>query len=74
MSGSQRQPGNRRTFVRLYVKSAGDKDNDYLIDHSAAVVLFDPDGRFHALFNVPHDADKIASDFLLIKNYYEATR
>ena len=58
----------------LYIKSAGDKDNDYLIDHSAAVVLFDPDGRFHALFNVPHDADKIASDFLLIKNYYEATR
>jgi len=37
-------------------------------------VLFDPAGRFHALFNVPHDADKIASDFLLIKNYYEATR
>jgi len=58
----------------LYIKSAGDKDNDYLIDHSAAVVLFDPAGRFHALFNVPHDADKIASDFLLIKNYYEATR
>jgi protein SCO1/2 len=58
----------------LYMRTAGGGDNDYLIDHSAAIILFDPDGRFHALFNVPHDPDKIASDFLLIKAYYEATR
>lgn len=58
----------------LYLKTPGNSDTDYHIDHSAAVVLFDPRGRFHALFNVPHDADKIASDFIEIKNYYEATQ
>lgn len=58
----------------LYLKTPGDSDTDYLIDHSAAIVLFDPKGKFHALFNVPHDAGKIASDFIKIKDYYEATQ
>lgn len=58
----------------LYLRQAGDSDGDYLFDHSAAVILFDPEGRYHALFNVPHDPNKIASDFVLIRNYYEATR
>ena len=55
----------------LYVRNEGTSKDDYLIDHSAAIILFDPDGKFHALFNVPHDPDKIASDFLLIRDYYE---
>lgn len=58
----------------LYAKAEGSGDTDYLVDHSAAIILFDPDGKFRALFGVPHDPDKIASDFLLIKHYYEATR
>jgi protein SCO1/2 len=58
----------------LYLKAEGSGADDYLIDHSAAIILFDPQGRFHALFNVPHDADGIADDFLLIRDYYEATR
>lgn len=70
--------GQIKTLTRqlgiLYLKSDGENAADYLIDHSAAIILFDPQGRFHALFNVPHDADKIASDFLLIRDYYEATR
>ncbi len=58
----------------LYMRTEGGSNDDYLIDHSAGIILFDPDARFHALFNVPHDPDKIASDFLLIREYYEATR
>jgi protein SCO1/2 len=58
----------------LYLRHEGGGQDDYLIDHSAAIILIDPDGKFHALFSVPHDPDKIASDFLLIKDYYEATR
>jgi protein SCO1/2 len=56
----------------LYAKAEGSGADDYLVDHSAAIILFDPEGRFHALFGVPHDPDLIASDFLLIKDYYEA--
>ena len=58
----------------LYMRTEGGDNDDYLIDHSAGIILFDPDGKFRALFNVPHDPGKIASDFLLIRDYYEATR
>jgi protein SCO1/2 len=71
-------PEQLRTLTRqlgiLYLKTPGDNEEDYLIDHSAGIILFDPQGKFHALFNVPHDADKIAGDFLKIRDYYEATR
>ena len=71
-------PAEIRALTRqlgiLYLKTAGSDTEDYLIDHSAAIILFDPQGKFHALFNVPHDADKIASDFIKIRDYYEATQ
>ncbi len=56
----------------IYGKTGGSGAGDYLVDHSAAIILFDPAGRFHALFNVPHNPERIASDFLAIKDYYEA--
>jgi protein SCO1/2 len=49
---------------------SADTDN-YLIDHSASVLLFDPAGRFHAVFTPPLDAKSIADDFNLISNNYE---
>ncbi len=58
----------------LYARSEGENDNDYLMDHSAAIILFNPDGEYHALFNVPHDPTLIAQEFVMIKNYYEAMR
>jgi protein SCO1/2 len=58
----------------VYGKVDPEATEGYLVDHSAAIILFDPQGRFYALFNVPHDPDKIASDFVAIKDYYEATR
>jgi protein SCO1/2 len=35
----------------------------YLVDHTASVLLFDPDGRFHAVFSTPLSAEKISGDF-----------
>lgn len=58
----------------LYGREQGSSDQDYLIDHSAAIILFDPDGSFHALFNVPHDPALITADFLAIRHYYETKR
>jgi len=58
----------------LYGKSPdGDADN-YEMDHSAAIILFDPKGKFSAVFSVPHTPDLIAQDFVAIKNYFEATQ
>jgi len=55
-------------------KSPGDDADSYLMDHSAAILLFDPGGNFRAVFSAPHDPGLIAQDFIAIKNYYEATR
>lgn len=42
----------------------------YVMDHSASIVLVDPQGRYHALFSSPHDPDDMAQDFITItKNY-----
>jgi len=58
----------------LYGKTEGSAADNYLVDHSAAIILLDPDGAFRAVFGVPHDPTLIASDFLAIKDYYEATQ
>ncbi len=48
--------------------------NNYLVDHSAAIILFDPEARYHVLFNVPHDPDLMSADFLALHRYYETNR
>ncbi len=36
---------------------------DYLIDHSATILLTNPDGELQALISPPHDASTIVQDF-----------
>ncbi|PUB88358.1 MAG: hypothetical protein DBP01_12095, partial [gamma proteobacterium symbiont of Ctena orbiculata] len=40
----------------------------YVMDHSASIILVDPQGRFHAYFSPPHDAEKMANDFIAISS------
>ncbi|MES9990396.1 MAG: SCO family protein [Candidatus Thiodiazotropha sp.] len=40
----------------------------YVMDHSASIVLVDPQGRFHAYFSPPHDAEMMANDFIAISS------
>jgi protein SCO1 len=44
--------------------------NSYLVDHTASVILVDPDGRYHAVFTPPLDADAITADFRKILEAY----
>jgi protein SCO1/2 len=55
-------------YARVEEKPGTD---NYLMDHSASVLLFDPAGRFHAVFTPPLDATEIASDFISISDSYE---
>ena len=48
-----------------YQKQAPDGDN-YVVDHSAAVLVIDPEGRLSALFGGPHDVDNLVHDLPLI--------
>jgi protein SCO1/2 len=76
--GATGTPAELLSFTRqlgiLYLPGQGSAGDAYEIDHSAAIILFDPDGNYHALFNVPYDAATMAADFLKITEYYEATR
>lgn len=42
----------------------------YLMDHSASILLLDPDVRLAALFSPPHDSVKMAADFKTILERY----
>ena len=48
-----------------FEKQPGDADN-YAVDHSAAVLLINPDGEFHALFSGPHVAANFVHDLPII--------
>lgn len=48
-----------------FAKQPGDDEN-YAVDHSAAVLLVDPDGKFHAIFSGPHIAANFVHDVPLI--------
>jgi protein SCO1/2 len=45
----------------------------YMIDHSAAIVLINPDAAWAAIFSPPHDPQAVAADFLTIKARYQTT-
>ena len=39
---------------------------DYVMDHSASLILIDPQGRYRALFSPPHDPAMMAEDILAL--------
>jgi len=50
----------------IFFAKAGDDPGNYSVDHSAAVLLIDPLGRFHSLFGTPHDAANFVHDLPII--------
>jgi protein SCO1/2 len=41
-------------------------DGNYTVDHSSAVLLFDPAGEFRALFGAPHEIENYVHDLPII--------
>lgn len=50
----------------IYFEKSNVNGDDYSVDHSAVVIVVNPDGKFHALFGTPHTAENIAHDMQLI--------
>jgi protein SCO1/2 len=46
-------------------------DGGYVMNHSSAMLLIDPQVRYYARFKAPHYSEKIRSQFLAIRHYYE---
>jgi len=43
------------------------KPDEYLVDHTASMLLIDPQRRVRAKFNAPHEADTIVQDFVTLR-------
>ncbi len=47
-------------------------DPNYLVDHSSAIILINPDAAVHAIFTPPQDATVIAGDFERLVAHYKS--
>jgi protein SCO1/2 len=45
---------------------------NYLVDHSSALILVNPDGKLQAVFSAPHDPARIIDDFLAIQQRWSS--
>lgn len=54
--------------VYMKVKQSDNKqdDNSYSIDHSAAILLINPNGQFYGVFSAPQNANDMAADVTTI--------
>jgi len=53
-----------------YTLHEPDSSGDYAVDHSAAILLIDPQGRLRALWQPPHGRDVLADEFRQIRQRY----
>jgi protein SCO1/2 len=63
-----------RQLSVLYLKVEPERSEGYLMDHSAAILLLDPEGRFHALMSPPFVPAGMAQDFQKLADYFEENR
>ncbi len=54
------------TALGIYFEKAPTKDGNYGVDHSAAVLVINPDGEFSALFSAPHIVANYVHDLPII--------
>lgn len=52
-------------YAKVTVKSPNVKQQDD-IEHTGAIMLFNPKGKLTAFFTGPHSAEKMASDFMML--------
>ena len=54
----------------IYAKVPGEDSENYLVDHSSSVLLINPEGQLQAVLTAPHVADRMAEDFLIVREYH----
>ncbi len=57
-------------IVHAKVTNPNDAEN-YLVDHTASVLLISPEGALIALFGAPQHAEAMAHDFHALRAYYQ---
>jgi len=66
---------NLSIFFKKAAGSSGDiNSDDYLMDHSASLVLVSPDGNVTSYLSAPHTPKKIIESITQSQEYYKQTR
>lgn len=66
VSGELTELRKLTTSLGIYFEKANIDGDNYSVDHSAVVIVINPEGRFRALFGTPHVAANIAHDLPII--------
>ena len=67
----ERLAGLTRQLGIVHAIAEPGPSGDYLVDHTASVLLTDPEARLVAVFGLPHNAGSIASRFMAIRDFLE---
>lgn len=66
LTGSLTELSKLTSGLGIFFEKNHQADDDYGVDHSAVVLVVDPQGRFHALFSSPHRIDDYVHDLPLV--------
>ena len=66
ITGTLEEVTKLTTGLGIYFEKQPADGDDYAVDHSAAVLVIDPDGGFHALFGGPHVVENYVHDLPII--------
>ncbi len=53
-------------YSKVALKDGDGSADNYDVQHSGAVMLFNPKGQLNAFFTTPHDASLLAKDYMLL--------
>lgn len=54
----------------VYAQVGDGGDPNYLVDHSSAVLLIDPEAHLYAVMTAPHSVDQLLTDFLALREHH----
>ena len=66
ITGSLAEIQKLTSGLGIYFQKQDSESENYVVDHSAAVLLVDPEGRFSALFSGPHRVDDYVHDLPIV--------
>lgn len=60
-----------RQLGAVYLFDGDTQSDSYIVNHSAGIAVVDPQGRWVARFNPPHQAAQMATRFRLLQDYFQ---
>ena len=66
ITGSLAELRKLTSGIGIYFAKQGAGEDEYSVDHSAAVIVIDPQGNFHSLFSGPHVIENFVHDLPIL--------